>query len=57
MERVAVVYVLADLASVCMVRFGIDKHETMGIKNAEHLIQIFVDLELSTIFEGPSKFL
>lgn len=57
MEREAVVYVLADLASVFMVRFGIDMHETMGIKHAEQFSQKFVDLEFSNRFEGPSKFL
>lgn len=35
MDRVAVVYVLADLASVFMVRFGTDIQTTMEMKHAE----------------------
>lgn len=40
MERVAVVYVLADLASVFWVRSCIDIHVIMGMKQAEQFVYI-----------------
>lgn len=47
MERVAVVYVLADLASVFVVRYCIDITVIMGMKQAEKFVYIY------TRFEGP----